>query len=170
MKNHSAFIKVYKRKLLFLFLCLFLLSSCSERVNPGNYPLEPDGPAPDPHKGNYVCEYGSLSFNGDGESLTIVIGPKITDLFELSEGEYEGSYVFLSGNLPPNGSFPIRYDAAHELQIDIKEIGYSRVFDVGIASPDGKSGTVGLDMVSEEKIPFLFYDGEKYFDVVFIRE
>ena len=99
---------------LFVLMSLFL-SACVQNNTLDNYPLEPDGPAPDPHDGVYVSEYGSLIFNGDDESITVQIGKELAQLFELEEGEYEGSYVFLSGNLPPHGSFPIRYDAAHEL-------------------------------------------------------
>ena len=153
---------------LFVLMSLFL-SACVQNNTLDNYPLEPDGPAPDPHDGVYVSEYGSLTFNGDDESITVQIGKELAQLFELEEGEYEGSYVFLSGNLPPHGSFPIRYDAAHELQIDLDNNGtqYSKVFDIGIASEDGKSGSVGLNTVSYEKIPLLFNDNNHFFTVLF---
>ncbi len=156
---------------LFVLMSLFL-SACVQNNTLDNYPLEPDGPAPDPHDGVYVSEYGSLIFNGDNESITVQIGKELTQLFELEEGEYEGSYVFLSGNLPPHGSFPIRYDAAHELQIDLDNNGtqYSKVFDIGVASEDGKSGTVGLNTVSPERIPFLFNDEGVFLTVLFVKE
>ena len=153
---------------LFVLMSLFL-SACVQNNTLDNYPLEPDGPAPDPHDGVYVSEYGSLIFNGDDESITVQIGKELAQLFQLEEGEYDGSYVFLSGNLPPHGSFPVRYDAAHELQIDLDNNGtqYSKVFDIGVASEDGKSGSVGLNTVTYEKIPLLFKDDNHFFTVLF---
>ena len=157
---------------LFLFIILIVLVSCSGRVNPGNQPLEPEGPVPAPHDGVFVSEQGRLIFNGDGTSIEVKLQGKAAELFEVEEGSYEGTYVFLSGDLPPNGSFPIRYDAAHELKIDLSVNGetVSRIFDLGIASADGKSGSVGLNTVSEEKIPLLFSDGDHVFDLIFVKE
>ena len=155
-----------------LLILSFFLYGCTQNVNPGNYPLEPDGPAPNPHEGIFVSEHGSLIFNGDGESITLKIDSQLEDLFELPAGEYSGTYVFLSGDLPPNGSFPIRYDAAHELRIDLDVNGteYSKVFDVGIASEDGKSSTAGLNTVSPEKIPLLFDDEDRFLTILFVKE
>ncbi len=152
-----------------LLILSFFLYGCTQNVNPGNYPLEPDGPVPEPHEGIFVSEHGSLTFNGDGESITVKVDSELEHLFELPSGEYSGTYVFLSGNLPPNGSFPIRYDAAHELEIDLGD-DYSKVFAVGIAAQDGKSGTVGLNTVSPERIPFLFNDEGVFLTVLFVKE
>ena len=156
---------------LFVLMSLFL-SACVQNSTLDNYPLEPDGPVPEPHEGIFVSEHGSLTFNGDGESITVKVDSELEHLFELPSGEYSGTYVFLSGNLPPNGSFPIRYDAAHELQIDLDNNGtqYSKVFDIGVASEDGKSGTVGLNTVSPERIPFLFNDEGVFLTVLFVKE
>ena len=163
------------RKNLLIALCLMVLmllcTSCDRRDH-GNYPYEPDTPVPDPHDGIFVSEWGTMSFNGDGESIIITIGPELSELFELDEGEYTGTYVFLSGDLPPNGSFPIRYDVAHELQLDLDDHGspYSKVFDVGLAAEDGSTGTVGVDIVTPERIPLLFKDETHFFDVIFVKE
>lgn len=159
------------RSILILLIVIFL-SSCAQNVNPGNYPKEPDGPEPEAHNGVFVSEYGVMTFNGDGKSITIDIQTDLARLFELEEGEYIGTYVFLSGLLPPNGSFPIRYDAAHELEIKLDDHGkeYDRVFTVGIAADDGSSGSVGLNVVTEDKIPLLFVEEGHYFNVTFEKE
>lgn len=80
----------------------------------------------------------------------------------------EGTYVFLSGNLPPNGSFPVRYDIAHELQLT--EDGKSVVINAGLASEDGKSGQVGVNIVTPEWIPMLFDEDGSFFSVVFEKQ
>ena len=153
-------------------IILLLLCCCRGPDHDGNFPYEPDTPAPDPHEGVFVSEWGKMVFNGDGESITITVGPELAKLFAIPEGEYSGKYVFLSGDLPPNGSFPIRYDVAHELQLDLDVDGeaYSKVFDVGIAADDGSSGTVGVDVVTPERIPLLFRDDSHFYDVIFIKE
>ena len=161
-------------KFLILLGSIFLLCSCHlvGNGNPGNYPYEPDSPIPDPHNGTFACESGSLSFNGDGKSIIVNLNSELAKLFELEEGEYTGTYVFLSGNLPPNGSIPIRYDAAHELEITIidNEKPYTRIFDCGIASDDGKSSSVGIGVVTEERIPLLLNEDGKFYNVVFVKE
>jgi len=164
-----------KRKNLLIISCLIVLillcPSCGKQ-DYDNYPYEPDTPVPDPHAGVFVSEWGTMSFNGDGESIVITIGLELSELFELEEGEYEGTYVFLSGDLPPNGSFPVRYDVAHELRLDLDDHGvpYSKVFDVGLAAEDGSTGAVGVDVVTPERIPLLFRDDTHFFDVIFVKE
>ena len=155
-----------------LIMMILLCCSCTGPDDNGNYPYEPDTPAPDPHEGVFISDWGMMTFNGDGESITITVGPELAELFELPQGEYSGKYVFLSGDLPPHGSFPIRYDVAHELQLDLEVNGkaYSKVFDVGIAAEDGSSGTVGVDIVTPERIPLLFRDDDLFFDVIFTKE
>lgn len=159
-------------KLLLIGLLALLCTACTGIDEKDNYPYEPDTPAPAAHDGVFISDYGTLTFNGDGESIKIYVGSGITDLFELPEGEYEGTYTFLSGDLPPHGSMPIRYDVAHELEIKLDVDGeqYVKVFDMGIASEDGRTGTVGVDIVTPESIPFLFKDGDQFFDVTFYKE
>ena len=159
-------------RLLLIALLALMCASCSEPENRGNYPYEPDTPAPDPHSGVFISDYGMLAFNGDGESITVTAGPELAELFEIPEGEYEGKYVFLSGDLPPNGSVPVRYDTAHELELDLNINGqtYSKVFDCGIAADDGSTATVGVGIVTEEMIPLLFAEEGLFFDIKFIKE
>lgn len=133
----------------------------------GNQPYEPPYPAPNPHEGLFESEYGTMEFNGDGSSIKINFNATLAQLAGLPEGPQEGTYRFLSGDLPPNGSVEVRYDTAHELEITI---GQTRaVLKIGEASADGKSATVGIGTVKEDRIPLVFNDG-KNFTVEFINK
>ena len=151
-------------------ILLMLCCGCStgRNGNPGNYPYEPDIPAPDPHDGVFVSEHGTMTFNGDDETVAIDFDAELAAITGLPEGEHKCTYVFLSGNLPPNGSFPIRYDAAHEMEITVD--GVSAVISMGIAAEDGSNGQVGIDVVTPERIPMLFRTDGTYFNVVFLKE
>ena len=93
---------------------------------------------------------------------------ELASLTELPRGEHEAVYVFLSGDLPPNGSFPVRYDTAHELQITVS--GKTVVIDMGLAAEDGRTGTTGVDTVTPERIPMLFHNDSGFFDVEFLKK
>ena len=151
-----------------LLLLSAVLTGCLGRgSNPGNMPYEPDTPAPDPHEGSFLSDHGTMSFNGDGESVTIDFDEELAELTGLPAGKNEGSYRFLSGELPPHGSMPIRYDAAHELEITVGDV--TAVITMGLAAEDGSTGTVGINTVTPERIPMLFR-GETYFDIIFQKE
>ena len=143
-----------------IFYVLFVRSP---RDN-GNYPAVPDTPAPAPHSGRFVSDHGSLEFNGDGSTVIIDLDPELAELSGLPEGKQEGTYTFLSGNLPPHGSFDIRYDAAHEIRLTVGDI--SAVIDLGIVT---EGGTVQkyLQMVTPESIPMVLYKDGKPAAVVF---
>ncbi len=156
-----------KNNILFLIL-LIICVGCSHvdpNPNPGNYPYEPDTPAPAAHDGNFESDHGSMRFNGDGKSVLINFDEELARLIGLPAGEQAGTYVFLSGNLPPNGSFPVRYDIAHELQLTMGD--KSVVITMGIAAEDGKSGQVGVNVVTPERIPMLFDENGQFLSVVF---
>ena len=158
-----------KRGCLFVCAVYLLLTGCIGRgSNPGNMPYEPDTPAPAAHDGVFVSEHGTLRFNGDGTSIETEFDAELSELTGLPEGTQQGTYVFLSGNLPPHGSMPVRYDTAHELEITVGE--QSAVIQMGIASEDGKTAQVGVDIVTPERIPMLFYEDSKSFDVIFTKE
>ena len=148
---------------------VLLLTSCFGQGD-GNMPYEPDTPEPAPHEGVFVSDWGTMTFRGDGQNVTMTIGPELAEIFGLPEGEYPGTYVFLSGDLPPHGSIPVRSDIAHELKIELRKggEGSAHVFAVGLASDDGSSGTVGVGMVTPERIPLLFSDGG-FRDVQFLK-
>ena len=143
-----------------IFYVLFVRSP---RDN-GNYPAVPDTPAPAPHSGRFVSDHGSLEFNGDGSTVIIDLDPELAELSGLPEGKQEGTYTFLSGNLPPHGSFDIRYDAAHEIRLTVGDT--SAVIDLGIVT---EGGTVQkyLQMVTPESIPMVLYKDGKPAAVVF---
>ena len=150
---------------------VMMFSRCVKPVineNPGNYPYEPDTPAPAAHDGTFVSEHGSMRFTGNDETVVIEFDKELAALTGLPQGEKKGTYVFLSGNLPPNGSFPVRYDIAHEMQIKVG--GKSAVIDMGIASEDGKTGQIGVNTVTPERIPMLFSGDNGFFSVVFQKE
>ncbi len=154
-----------KKVCLALALACALLCGCASE---GNAPYEPDGPAPAAHGGRFASEHGSMSFSGDGESVTVDFDAYLSELTSLPEGEHEGSYVFLSGDLPPNGSVPVRYDAAHEIKITVD--GKSAVIQLGLASEDGSGARTGVGTVTPERIPLLFSENGKNFNVIFIKE
>ena len=160
-----------KKGMLLIMILLLLCSGCfrtGKNENPGNYPYEPDTPAPAAHDGFFVSEHGTMSFTGDGEKVVIDFDAELAKLTGLPEGEQEGTYVFLSGNLPPNGSFPVRYDIAHEMRITTGE--KSVVIDMGLAAEDGKSGQVGVNVVTPERIPMLFSEGGRFFQILFEKK
>ena len=167
MKKRKRFLPAGIAILLLMALSI-LCGGCSGGGNPGNAPYEPDTPAPAPHDGVFTSGHGSLRFNGDGESVVLRFDAYLAGLTGLPEGEQEGTYVFLSGVLPPNGSVPVRYDVAHELQLTAG--GQSATVDMGLAAEDGKSAQVGVDTVTPERIPMLFTADGRSFSVIFQKE
>ncbi|MBR1669611.1 MAG: zinc ribbon domain-containing protein [Butyrivibrio sp.] len=144
-----------------------LLTGCVGAGSP-NMPYELDTPAPHDHEGRFVSEHGSMTFNGDGTSITIDFDEALADLTDLPSGEQEGEYVFLSGDLPPVGSMDVRYDVAHEMRISVGDV--SSVIRVGVASDDGNTATVGTGMVTPERIPLLFDIDGKNVTYMFEKE
>ncbi len=130
----------------------------------GNYPPVPDTPAPAPHKGVFVSDHGSMEFNGDDTSVVIDFDAELAEMSGLPEGRAEGTYVFLSGDLPPHGSIDIRYDAAHELRITAGDT--SVVLDLGIVTEDGTVQKY-LEMVTPETIPMVLHKDGKPVPIVF---
>ncbi len=146
-----------------LFFLFFLSHSRNE-----NRPYEPDTPAPDPHSGLFISEYGTMEFNGDKESITIDFNEKLAELTGLPEGKNTGTYAFLSGDLPPHGSRPVRYDAAHEMRIVVGDV--SAVIDMAEAAADGSAAYSGIGTVTSERIPMTFHENGKYFSVIFEKQ
>ena len=130
----------------------------------GNYPPVPDTPAPAPHKGVFVSDHGSMEFNGDDTSVVIDFDAELAEMSGLPEGRAEGTYVFLSGDLPPHGSIDIRYDAAHEIRITIGES--TAVIDLGIVA-EGGTMQKSLQMVTPESIPIVVFKDDKPVGIVF---
>ena len=133
-----------------------------------NYPYEPDTPKPEPHDGVFSSDYGTLTFNGDGESIAVNFGSYFSAITGIPEGEQNGTYEFLSGNLPPHGYVPVRYDNAHILEITIGEDVYR--LDLGIAADDHKTARKGVGVVTETSIPILYSDDYKLFSQTFEKK
>ena len=153
--------------LLLLLAALFLGGCRNPGWEPDNLPYEPDTPAPDPHDGVFVSDHGTMTFSGDGESVLLNFDEDLAGWSGLPAGEQEGTYVFLTGFLPPHGSLPIRYDVAHEVEITVGET--TVVIELGIAAEDGRTATSGLNVVTPERIPMLF-SAEHFFSVTFLKE
>ncbi len=133
-----------------------------------NMPYEPDTPAPEEHSGKFISDHGSMTFDGDGSSVVIDFDDELAGKLGLPSGEHEGSYAFLSGDLPPGGSTEVRYDVAHELKLMVGD--ESAVVAVGLASEDGKTASVGTGIVTADRIPLLIFEDGVNTNVIFIKE
>lgn len=156
--------------ILLLALSLLFVSACALGGKPENLPYEPDTPAPPPHDGVFVSELGTLTFNGDGKSVTVDFSPELAVLTGVPEGSQEGRYEFVQ-KLPPYGSVDVRYDTAHELELFLgAEDEPLRVsLELGYASEDGATYTIYIGAVTEDTIP-LVLKGDKYKTLLFRKQ
>ncbi len=58
-------------------------------------PSDDGTPEPAPHDGVFTSQYGTMTFNGDGESITFDFTPEFAEAAGLPAGECTGTYVFL---------------------------------------------------------------------------
>ena len=100
-----------------LLLCAY---GCGLRDN-GNRPYEPDTPAPSPHDGVFVSDHGTMTFNGDGKTVLLDFDEDLAGRLGLPAGEQTAAYEFRSGDLPPHGYVPVRYDAAMTFWLTLGE-------------------------------------------------
>ena len=63
-----------KKTVILIAAAIALLTGCATEQPP-----PADSPEPPAHSGRCVSEYGSMTFNGDGESVTIDFLPKPQD-------------------------------------------------------------------------------------------
>ena len=82
-----------KKTVIFLATAIAFLTGCATEQPP-----PADTPEPPAHIGTFVSEYGSMTFNGDGESVVIDFQPELADATELPSGTAEGQYVFTFHN------------------------------------------------------------------------
>ena len=158
-----------KKNILLAFVVLLLCGGCHPGFpEPENRPYEPDTPAPAPHDGVFRSEHGVMRFNGDGESSVIDFDAELSALTGLPEGECGGTYEFLSGELPPLGSMPVRYDVAHELRISAG--GKTSVVQLGLVLEDGKSCQSGTGTVTETRIPLVTNVYGRFRGTFFLKE
>lgn len=102
------------RTLVLAVLLVFLLAACSGRDDPP----DPGTPEPPPLNGSYVSQLGTISFNGDGETVTLDLSQQLAEAMGFPAGESEGTYVFLFHN----GAW--RYDAAESLRITVGDASF----------------------------------------------
>ena len=104
-----------KKALIFLAAAaIALLTGCVTEQPPAA-----DSPEPPAHSGKFVSEYGSMTFNGDGESVTIDFLPELTKATGLPTGAADSQYVFTF----QQGMY--RYDKADGFELIIGECSYS---------------------------------------------
>lgn len=100
-----------KKTLIFLVVAaIALLTGCVTAQPPAA-----DSPEPPAHSGTFVSEYGSMTFNGDGESITVCFEDTFAAEAGFPLGECEGTYVFKFQQKA------YRYDKAEYLCIYIGE-------------------------------------------------
>lgn len=109
-----------KKFLLIPLLCILLFAAaCGAKDTPPDSSL----PEPDPHNGVFASEYGTMNFNGDGESITFDFTPEFQEATGLPGGEQSGSYVFLFQHKQ------WRYDKAERFRITAKDVSYDFIND-----------------------------------------
>lgn len=130
-----------KNALIFLAAAaIALLTGCATEQPPAA-----DSPEPPAHSGKFVSEYGSMTFSGDGESVTIDFLQELAEATGLPTGAANGQYVFTF----QQGMY--RYDKADGFELIIGECSYSFLNNfqetnenrICVLSPcDGKSNLI----------------------------
>ena len=103
-----------KKTVILIAAAIALLTGCATEQPP-----PADSPEPPAHSGKFVSEYGSMTFNGDGESVIIDFQQELADATGLPTGAAEGQYVFTF----QQGMY--RYDKADSFELTIGECSYS---------------------------------------------
>ena len=129
-----------------LFLAVFLLASCGAK----DLPPDSDLPEPDPHNGVFTSEYGTMTFNGDGESISFDFTPEFTEATGLLVGEQSGSYVFLF----QHGQW--HYDKAERFRIADSGASYDFINDFTVTDEN----TIALQSPFNGEEIILFRKGE----------
>ena len=137
-----------KEKLFAVIMLLLLLSvlvSCGKQTPPD------DGtPEPEPHIGTFTSEYGTMTFNGDGESIIFDFTPELQEETGLPDGEQSGTYVFLFGH----GQW--RYDKAERFRITASDTSYDFINDFTVTDEN----TIALQSPPNGEETILFKKGE----------
>lgn len=82
-------------------------------------PPDDGSPWPENLNGVYLSDFGKLSFNGDGTSVTFELTEDFADLICMPSEQIDGTYVFLFGNKS------WRYDKAESFRLDCNEASFS---------------------------------------------
>lgn len=128
-------------------MCILLFcAACGAKELPPDSSL----PEPDPHNGVFASEYGTMTFNGDGESIIFDFTPELQEATGLPDGEQSGSYVFLF----QHGQW--RYDKAERFRITASDASYDFIND--FTATDENTIVLQSPLNGEENI--LFIKGE----------
>lgn len=130
-----------------LFVIAIGLIACGRDVPPDD-----ETPEPEPHTGVFISEYGTMTFNGDGESILIDFSSELSDAIGLPDGEQNGTYVFLFQHKG------WRYDKAERFRITVADDFYdfNNIFTltdentIALQSPFNGEENI-LFVMSEEK-------------------
>ena len=136
-----------KKFLLIPLLCILLFAAaCGAKDTPPDSSL----PEPDPHNGVFASEYGTMTFNGDGESITFDFTPELQEATGLPGGEQSGSYAFLF----QHGQW--RYDKAERFRIAVSDVSYDFINDFTVTDEN----TIALQSPLNGEETILFKKGE----------
>lgn len=94
-----------------IFATVLMMMSCGYK----NGPPGDDASWPEDLDGEFTSEYGSMSFNGDGDSIVVDFSEELTKALNFQTGKCEGTYVFLFDHKE------WRYDKADTFAITIND-------------------------------------------------
>ena len=121
-----------------------ILVSCGVSDKPPSY----DTPSPPPLDGEFVSEYGSMTFEGDGRKMILDTTEEFEKLTGIPAGKHEGQYVFLYHN----GEW--RYDKAEDFRIMLDGESYQFPNEFGQTDEDTVAFRCdGGTMVFEKTVP-----------------
>lgn len=126
-----------------VLLMTVFLAGCFSKDQPPD-----DGtPQPPAHNGVFSSEYGTMTFQGDGKTVTLELSEEFAGKSGLPAGKTECSYVFLFHNES------YRYDKAEYFRIIIGEKNYQFNNEFGTTSESVISFRLpeGRDAVRFEK-------------------
>ena len=125
---------------------LLLLCACGGR----DQPPDPGTPEPPAHDGVFTSEYGTMTYHGDGESITFDFTPELQEATGLPGGEQNGTYVFLF----QHGQW--RYDKAERFRISASDASYDFINDFTVTDEN----TIALQSPINGEETILFKKGE----------
>ena len=137
-----------KKYLIIPLMCILLFcTACGANDMPPDSSL----PEPDPHDGVFTSEYGTMTFNGDGESITFDFTPELAEATGLPGGEQSGSYVFLFQHKQ------WRYDKAERFRVVAADESFDFINDFTVTDEN----TIALRSPLNGEETILFIKGEK---------
>lgn len=130
-----------------MLLLLLIPAACTQERPPDN-----GTPWPEDLDGEFVSEYGTLRFNGDGKSISFELTEEFAEAVGLPEASGEGTYVFIFRNEQ------WRYDLAETFRIIVGDktvslsniVGLTSPMQIAVVSPeDPAEGIVFLKKIGE---------------------